>query len=99
VIFLDVIQCSQQKNYPAEHHLAFFARRRRFLVRKVHHKTDLNNYFEHKGLSTRRYTGETEQQKIKVSRALGAVFTLDGGANHMFERNGDPQKPALRLVK
>ncbi|MCM2281487.1 MAG: site-specific integrase [Bdellovibrionaceae bacterium] len=48
---------------------------------------------------TRRYTGETDSQKVKVSRALSSVFRVDGGAAQMFERSVDPQKPAIRLVK
>jgi integrase len=48
---------------------------------------------------TRRYAGETDAQKAKVSRALGSVFRVDGGAAQMFERSVDPQKPAIHLVK
>lgn len=48
---------------------------------------------------TRRYTGETDRQKQKVSSALGAVFRVDGGAVQMFEPSVDPQKPAIHLVK
>lgn len=54
---------------------------------------------------TRRYTGETDEQKLKVSRALGEVFRGDGGADKMFGTKSIPQNPAteksvrkLRLV-
>lgn len=54
---------------------------------------------------TRRYTGETDHQKQKISKALGDVFKVDGGADKMFGGDSVPQKPApkkpvskLRLV-
>lgn len=54
---------------------------------------------------TRRYTGETDAQKLKVSKALESVFQVDGGADKLYGVNSVPQKPApekpgrnLRLV-
>ena len=60
----------------------------------------VSRYLGHSSVRvTRRYTGETDRQKSKVSQALGSVFQMDGGTAEMYERKLDPQKPALRLVK
>ena len=43
---------------------------------------------------TRKYTGETDRQKLKVSHALGAVFQVDGAPDEMFGTGVFPQIPA-----
>lgn len=59
----------------------------------------ISRYLGHSSVRvTRRYTGETDHQKLKVSRALGDVFKVDGGADQMFGGNVDPQKPATPKV-
>ncbi len=47
---------------------------------------------------TRRYTGETDHQKQKVSSALSDVFRVDGATDVMFGANVDPQKPSTHIL-
>lgn len=46
---------------------------------------------------TRKYTGETDRQKLRVSNALGAVFQVDGAPDQMFGTSVFPQIPARRF--